>query len=107
MTTLEGAPKPTGRNFEVTIVGMFVAFDAEHVVTLTPHGAPDQLLVPVFSDESNLRAAMERLGIRIHRIVRIDDQEEFLASLQGFGFRVIVDLHWTPEGRVRYVELKA
>lgn len=92
---------------EVVLTGKLFPWRGTGPVFLSVPGSED-LYVPLFSKASSLRAAMARLRVAFVSIKKIDDGHEFLDSIPaaGVAIKVILDLHWTPEGRARWLELQ-
>lgn len=61
----------------------------------------DVPIIACFTSAPSLRAFHERAGVPFERIKQIDNGAEFLESVDGFA-DVILDPHYTPEGRVRF-----
>lgn len=70
----------------------------------------DALYLPVFSKVEDLRPFLLRAQIFYLRIKQIQNGDEFIESLPRTDgvqeIKVILNPYYTPEGRVRFVELK-
>lgn len=91
----------------VSITGYRLAFDrtAKQYVLLGMEGS-DGVYLPVFSTDEKL---LEFLGRVLETSAAIDtqiigDEENFLASIRP-EVRVVLDPHFTAEGKVRYTEI--
>lgn len=70
----------------------------------------DDLFIPFFTDEGELRSVLGRLDIAFDRIKQVTDETEFLPSLpivlpSGAALRLLLDPWFTETGTIRYVEV--
>jgi hypothetical protein len=63
--------------------------------------------LPCFSSPEQLESVLEEGDIAWETIKLIQDESEFLASVyERQDVKVILDLHRTPEGMVRFTEVQ-
>jgi hypothetical protein len=113
-------PKPTGRtySFDVRLLtGMLFAWnrDTEQPVLLRVPASPHDYL-PVFHSPHLLEEAMEKSGAIFHSVKKIENGQEFYDSIlesskrkrgvESGELKVIKDLQFLSDGRVRFIELK-
>lgn len=106
------APRPTGKPAEeLVLTGMLFAWDSERQVPLllTMHGTTN-LYLPCFKDKEALDAVMGKVYLDGYSIKQVDDGREFLNSLprkdHDRDVKVVVNLRFVPNGRVRFSEVK-
>jgi hypothetical protein len=109
-------PKPTGKPAEVinlgSLTGKLFPWDQrrQQPVLLNMPGSPYDY-IPLFSSKQQLEEMMQGGEIPYDDIKVIDHGEEFVAGLLESGgdvmqkTKVILDLRFTPEGKVRFTEL--
>lgn len=94
----------------MTLTGKLVPWSDWQPVLLQIPGS-DLLYLPCFSDEDGLRKTMGRAGAAYKSIKLIQDGGEFLSGvMESEGadqVRVILDARFLPNGRIRYMEVKA
>jgi hypothetical protein len=110
-------PKATGRSRPLPLqnmTGMLFAWNRqrEQPVFLSIPGSP-HLYLALFHSPHLLDEAMEKAGTKYDSIKRVEDGPEFYQSLkenpptsEGGQLKVIQDLRFLPDGRVRYIEAK-
>ena len=106
----EFAPRPTGKPPEgIVLTGKLIPWLESDQPALVQMPACQDYFLPVFSTEDALRSVMGQAGIPFFKIKQIDDGREFLEELpywySGARLRIAVDLRFTEEGRVRFVEV--
>ena len=96
------------------MTGMLFAWDKTRVqpVILSMPGSPHGY-IPLFHSVHLLEEAMTRVGASFDSIKQVENGEEFYASLRenapnehGGQIKVIQDLIFLPDGRVRFIETK-
>lgn len=101
----EEAPKRTGAPPKaVTLTGKLLPWSRDRPVLLSMPGSPLTYL-PVFSEESELRAFMEQAKLPFVGIKKVDDGGEFIGSLTP-DLTVILDPYYLPNGRVRFQQIQ-
>jgi len=100
-------PQPTGREPSViTLTGAVFPWAGTEPVFLKLPGSPD-LYLPCFSSAEKLREVLEAGNITWETIKQIQDEATFLASIyERPNVKVILDLHRTHEGTVRFTEVQ-
>lgn len=94
-------PKPTGRvDDHIVLVGGLMPWLDDRPLLLRIAGSPYQYIT-VFSTLEKLKVCLRRVGVPFKKIKRIDDTEEFLATVPE-GVEVIYDPWWTDKGTIRY-----
>ncbi len=103
----EEAPKPTGRVIDdVSLDGALFAWDPDDLgPSLVRPAGQDRAFIACFSEEGKLLAFYRQSKIPFDRIVRIADTQAFLGCVNP-QVGVILDPWFTPEGRLRYLEIK-
>lgn len=112
----EEGPKPTGKTPETidfkSLTGKLFPWDQrrQQPVLLNMPGSPYNY-IPLFSSKRQLEEMMQGGEIPYDSIKMIDHGEEFVSGLLESGAdvrqttKLILDLRFTPEGRVRFTEL--
>jgi len=106
----EEAPRPTGRFTDITLTGCLVPFRGsvpagnEQPSMLAVPGSPHSY-VPVFSTLAKLALFMDRSAMPYENVKKIDDGSEFLASIPEW-IPIMYDPYYTPENRVRWLEVQ-
>lgn len=100
-------PKPTGKEAEfITLNGKVFPWVAGAPLMLTMPGSSG-LYLPCFSSAKLLRKTMRGADFAWDSIKCIDDEVAFLTSIyKRQDVRVILDLHRTAEGLVRFTEIQ-
>jgi hypothetical protein len=108
-------PKSTGRWEDVytgDITGWLFPWDGEQPVLLRMPDSPHQYL-PLFKSPEDLKKVMERANASYRSIKQVVDGVEFYQSIheqrhpsEGSELKVILDLYFLPNGRVRFSELR-
>lgn len=99
---MDTPPAPTGKPPGwIALAGKLFAVDRDTPVLFEMPGS-EHFYLPTFANEPELRAAMERTGSTVTSIKRIDDGPAFVESVPA-GVKVITDLRFLPNGRIRYV----
>jgi hypothetical protein len=100
-------PVPVGTGGVIEIVGKLLAWREAGPEVLRMPGSPSSYIA-LFSTEEALRAFYARLGWKlVPRIQIVDDRDEFVLSIAVYpDLEIIVDPYYTPEGRVRYRQLR-
>ena len=103
---MSDGPQPTGRQPNlVTLTGAVFPWTGTEPVFLKLPGSPE-LYLPCFSSVEKLQETLEDGDIEWETIKLIQDEATFLASIyERPGVRVILDLHRTQEGNVRFTEV--
>lgn len=104
---MNDGPKPTGTAAKaVTLNGKVFPWVGGDPLLLTLPGSQFRYL-PCFSSSKLLRKTMQGADLQWDSIKYIDDEEAFLTSIyQRPDVRVILDLHRTPAGLVRFTEIQ-
>lgn len=105
----------TGRTADFSLVGMFIALDGDgDPVMVALESEPGILLMPVFDSLQELRLVMTTAGASWEREVQIVDHDGVVAWFQGLAacaaldgddVRLVSNLHRTPEGGTRFMQL--
>jgi hypothetical protein len=113
------APRPTGKPLEnIELTGKLFPWGVDDQPVFLQMPACGDFFLPLFSTEDGLRLIYK--DIPFAKIKKVDDGPAFLASLPHFItdrttiltweakplLRVIVDPWFTPEGRVRFLEIQ-
>lgn len=101
-------PKPTGIRRDVELTGMLFPWDgAQPVFLAVPNSS--LLYLPCFDAAADLVEVMARARVPFAGIKQIEDSPAFLSSFgpaERAAVRVMVNPYFTPEGLVRWGEMK-
>lgn len=106
------APRPTGKPLEeVTLSGKLFPWDLiAHAPVFLSMPASPHLYLACFSAAEKLEGVLSRARVSWDSVKRIEDGQEFLESMPrqcgGQEIKIIIDPYFTPEGRVRFTEIK-
>lgn len=110
-------PKPTGRVtgcWSSSLTGKLFAWDGYEPVFVRMPGSSYYYL-PLFDKIEELEGILTTAGATWASVKKIEDGEEFLASIFGSNrtrpegeveVKVITNVSYLPNGRIRFVELK-
>lgn len=107
MSATEGRAKPTGKEAELNLTGMFtpMMFNNSPVLVQLPSDG-DDLFVVVFSSVEQLRVSMT--GIPYDKISQITDARQFIGDTplvwEGQRLRITVDMR-AINGKTRFYEI--
>lgn len=109
MSQPDQAPRPTGKAPEdVTLAGLLVPWNGDLPALLSMPGS-DAKYLACFTELQALRKLMMRADCPYTSVKTIEDGPEFLGSLPeyvgGAPLHVILNPHFTPEGKVRFVQV--
>jgi len=99
------APKQRSGPKSVNLHGALFPMRGEQPTLLSIPQSP-LLYLPCFTTEEKLWSLLNILQIPVDNIKTIDDPLEFLGSLKDSGVTVILDLYFTPEGKIRYQQIQ-
>ena len=101
------APEQVGPERELTLTGMLMPWLGVGQPALVHLQGVDSSVfyLPLFEDPDSLRSVLARAGVDFDSIKQVEDGPEFLASIP-LDLRVITNLRFTEEGRVRYMEVR-
>jgi hypothetical protein len=97
-------PQPTGRKKELSLTGKLIPWYEGRPSYLNVPDS-DTNYLPVFTAEEQLDGFLERAKVPYDDVKQITDGDEFVNSIPAHII-IMVDPYFTPQGRVRWCEVK-